>query len=81
MPPRRQPDPDPGPKRFTLEDIEHGVRKLRRRIDEVKALDPTKLCYDDPRVDEATRNIRADIIDIFGKWSAPQSSAQAGSLG
>jgi len=67
MPTRRPPDPDPEPKRFTLEDIERGIRKLRRRIDEVKALDPTKLRYDDARVEEATRNIHADIVDIFGR--------------
>ena len=48
-------DPEEGPKRLTLEDVEVGLRKMRRRIDEVKALDPQAMRYDDPRVEEATR--------------------------
>lgn len=67
---RRQQGPsEPEPKRFTLEDIETGIRKLKRRIDEVKALDPTKLRYDDPEVQAATRNIKADLSEVFGKGS------------
>jgi hypothetical protein len=51
MPPRRKQDPQEAkPKRFTVEDIEAGIRKLKRRIDEVKTLDPTKVRFDDARV-------------------------------
>ena len=88
MPSRRPraPDPDEGPKHLTLEDIAVGIRKFQRRIEEVKALDPQKMRYDDPRVEAATRNIYGDLIDVFGRhspelgahgahWSAPRSSA------
>jgi uncharacterized protein (TIGR02391 family) len=60
------PDPDDGPREFTPEHIETGIRKLRRRIEEVEALDPRSLRYNDPQVEAATRNIRADLIEIFG---------------
>jgi predicted nucleotide-binding protein len=70
MPSRsRGPSEPPEPKRFTLQEIETGIRKLQRRIDEVQALDPKAIKYDDARVDEATRNIHGDLIDIFGRGS------------
>jgi uncharacterized protein (TIGR02391 family) len=56
-------------KDFTLDDIERGIVKLKRRIEEVKALDPGAISYDDARVESATRNIKADLIDIFGQNS------------
>lgn len=56
-------------KDFTHEDIERGMRKLKRRIEEVKALDPRAVRYDDPQVESASRNIKADIIEIFGENS------------
>jgi hypothetical protein len=68
MPARRK-EPEPERKRLTLEDIELGIRKLKRRIDEVKALDPTKIRYDAPEAKAATRNIKDDIRDIFGDGS------------
>lgn len=61
MPPRRE--------HFTLDEIETGIRKFKRRIDEVKALDPTKIHYKAPQVEAATRNIRADLRDVFGEGS------------
>ena len=71
MPPRRQPEPEPEPepKRFTQEDIEAGIRKFQRRIEEVKAIDPTKVRFDVAQVEEATRNFRADLAEVFGKGS------------
>lgn len=70
MPTRRNQGPPPiEVKQFTLDEIDAGVRKLRRRIDEVKALGLENLNYDDARVESATRNIKADIIDIFGRHS------------
>lgn len=56
-------------KQFTPDDIENGIRKLERRVDEVKGLDPNTVTYDDARVGAASRNIKADIIDIFGQNS------------
>lgn len=71
MPARRSqaPDPDEGPKVFTPEGIDIGIRKLRRRIEEVQALGTQPVNYNDPQVDAATRNIHADLIEIFGKRS------------
>jgi len=70
MPARRNQGPPPiEVKQFTLEEIDAGVRKLKRRIDEVKALASQTVRFDDARVESATRNIKADIIDIFGRNS------------
>jgi uncharacterized protein (TIGR02391 family) len=67
---RRTQGPPPIQSRdFTLDDIESGIRKLKRRIDEVKALNPQVVRYDDAQVESASRNIRADLIDIFGQNS------------
>src|SRR5947207_2603464 len=54
---------------FTAEEIAQGVRKLKRRIDEVKAIDSKKVRFDDAAVKAASRNIHADIGDIFGRNS------------
>jgi uncharacterized protein (TIGR02391 family) len=35
----------------------------------VQAIDPTKTRYDAPQVETATRNIRADLIEVFSKGS------------
>jgi hypothetical protein len=71
MSPRRRPSAPPPieTREFTLEDIEQGIRKLNRRIDEVKAIDAGSMRFDDPQVEAATRNIHADIGDIFGRNS------------
>jgi uncharacterized protein (TIGR02391 family) len=71
MPARRSqaPDPDDRPKEFTPDRIESGIRKLRRRIEEVEALDPQAVRFNDPQVEASTRNIRADLLDIFGPRS------------
>jgi uncharacterized protein (TIGR02391 family) len=83
MPGRRPQGPDPKDdvKRLTLEDIEVGIRKLNRRIDEVRALDPQTIRYDDARVESATRNIKADLIDIFGRGSEEYRAHGAHSIG
>jgi uncharacterized protein (TIGR02391 family) len=54
---------------FTREEIELGIRKLTRRLDELKAIDPRTTQCDDPRVEAATRDIKADILEIFGQHS------------
>src|SRR6266478_84907 len=75
------PAPEEEPKRLTVEDIEVGIRKLSRRIDEVRALDPHTIRYDDARVESATRNIKADLIDIFGRGSQEYRAHGAHSVG
>jgi uncharacterized protein (TIGR02391 family) len=83
MPGRRSQRPalDEGPKRLTREDIDVGIRKLRRRIEEVKALDPREMRYDDPRVEAATRNFHSDLIDIFGRPSPEYGAHGSHSMG
>ena len=67
--PKRQ---EPVPARLTAEDINRGVLKLRKRIDEVRALDPATVTYDDQRVANVEANIRNTILEVFGAAS-PQS--------
>ena len=55
---------------FTLETIERGLEKLRRRAAEVKRLEPGRLSYDDQSVDNLAFNIGETIRDVFGTNSA-----------
>jgi len=66
---------------LTSEGIEVGIRKLNRRIEEVRALDPKMIRFDDARVEAATRNIKADLIDIFGNGSQEYRAHGAHSIG
>jgi predicted nucleotide-binding protein len=52
-------------KRFTVADIDKGIAKLRRRIDEVSGLQEG-VKHDDARVRNAETNIRETIRDVFG---------------
>jgi hypothetical protein len=54
---------------FTVAEIDAGIRKLRRRIDDVNALDADRVTYKDARVDVAESNIRETIRDVFGQNS------------
>jgi len=53
-------------KTFTLSEIDAGIRKLRKRIEEVQALDPRQVAYDDARVATVASNIRETIREVFG---------------
>src|SRR5437016_14296423 len=67
MAPRRQSHPPPPEiKQFTTDEIEQGIRKLRRRIEEVNALDPQRVRYDDQAILDAEQVIRNAILEIFG---------------
>jgi len=67
---RRPPDPPPFEVRqFTKAEIDRGIVKLRRRIDEVTALDPQQIRFDDARVDNVARSIRETIREVFGPLS------------
>jgi uncharacterized protein (TIGR02391 family) len=67
----RKPAPlqEPVPPHLTVEDIDRGVAKLRKRIDEVKALDPATVGYNDQRVDNVEHNIRNSLLEVFGSTS------------
>lgn len=55
-------------KEFSREDIDRGISKLRRRIEEVQAL--TGLRYNDPAVRTAELSISEAVREIFGNESA-----------
>lgn len=57
-------------KRFTADEIERGIVKLRRRIDEVRALKDTHVRYDDQAVRTAELNIQETVREVFGDDSA-----------
>lgn len=56
-------------KRFTIQEIEQGIRKLNRRIEEIKKLKDDKVSFDDARVDNAETNIRETIREVFSQNS------------
>jgi hypothetical protein len=56
-------------KQFTADEIDRGIAKLRRRIDEVGGLEPGGIRYDDARVGTAETNIRETVRDVFGSAS------------
>lgn len=53
-------------KQFTLPEIDSGIRKLRRRIEELRELNPRSVSYEDARVQTVRTNIRDAIRDVFG---------------
>src|SRR5205823_2854606 len=67
---RRASQPERGsvPKIFSSPDeIDRAVRKLERRVKQVEAL--SDVVYGDARVDNAERDIAADILEIYGPLS------------
>jgi Predicted nucleotide-binding protein containing TIR-like domain len=54
-------------RQFTRSEIDRGITKLRRRIDEIRGLQTAP--FDDPRVYTATSNVRDTIRDVFGSRS------------
>jgi len=56
-------------RQFTRSEIDRGIAKLRRRVEEVSSLDPQKIRYDDVKIDNVERNIRETIRDVFGPRS------------
>jgi uncharacterized protein (TIGR02391 family) len=70
--PRRPPDPPPiVPRSFrSVEEIDAGIRKLERRIEELAQLDVRAAIMDDNGADDVVRsNIREAIRDVFGSDS------------
>jgi len=56
-------------KSFTLAEIESGINKLNRRIEEVKNLSSYSVDWDDQRVTTANHNIQYAIREVFGENS------------
>lgn len=58
------------PKNFSsVSEIETGITKLKRRIEEVQALNHQQIRFDDQKVDNAESNVRETIRDVFGQNS------------
>lgn len=57
-------------KRFTQEEIDRGIARLQRRIDEIQALARDRLRYNDQRVDTARLGMVEAIRETFGDASA-----------
>lgn len=66
---RRQDPPPIEIKRFTPDEIQRGIAKLRRRIEEVEALGTNKVMYMNQSVRNAESNISNSILEIFGQNS------------
>ncbi len=66
---KRPPEPEIIVKQFTVSEIDTGIRKLRRRVEEVNGLATDKVQYDNARVKTAETNIRETIRDVFGPQS------------
>jgi hypothetical protein len=56
-------------KKFTNSEIDLCLQKLRRRIAEVRNLDPQTIRHDDARIKNIVSNIRGTILEIFGENS------------
>ncbi|MES2663713.1 MAG: hypothetical protein V4629_10480 [Pseudomonadota bacterium] len=56
-------------KKFTLFEIDQGIAKLKRRIDEVQGLVTANVPFGDARANTARSNIRESIREIFGSNS------------
>ena len=54
---------------FTLPEVESGIKKLQRRVEEVQNLEPGSVRYDDAKIDNVEANIRETIREIFGPQS------------
>ncbi|HZC67908.1 MAG TPA: TIGR02391 family protein [Nitrospirales bacterium] len=69
MPKRKQPEPPPiEPKEFrSVAEIDAGIKKLERRIEELKRLDIPAAVHQDTGADDVVRsNIRETIREVFG---------------
>lgn len=67
---RRAGDEQPVPKVFaTAEEIDRGMGKLRRRLDELNALDPAVHRSEGPERDNVESSIRATVLEVFGPQS------------
>lgn len=69
MPKRKYEPPPIEIKKFTIGEIDSGVKKFRRRIEDVKNLETNKVLYNDARVKTVEANIRETIREVFGQNS------------
>lgn len=55
--------------KFSIAEIELGIKKLRRRVEEVKNLEKEAIRHDDPKKQLVQSNIHETILEIFGENS------------
>ena len=68
----RKKTPEPPPvisKEFSPEEIDRGIDKLKRRIEELKAINLKVTPYNDASIESLTHRIRESIRDVFGEQS------------
>jgi diguanylate cyclase (GGDEF)-like protein len=72
MAPRRQMPPPPPPARVfeSIGEIDRGIEKIRRRIQDVERLASEKISHRDAAVDNVEHAIVDTIRDVFGEGSA-----------
>ncbi len=68
-PTRSYQHPEPENQQLTADQIKKGIKKLRRRIADVKALDPQNIRPDDQAVTNIERQIVSTIQGIYGTQS------------
>ena len=56
-------------RQLTRTEIETGIKKLSRRIEELKGLNPELVRFNDSKVDTIESNIHRTILEIFGENS------------
>ncbi len=67
---RSSKEPEPSPKQwFSIVEIDRDLAKLKRRLDEVLALQTAKVRFDDACVNPLKEHISATIEDVFGTGS------------
>jgi len=52
-----------------IQAIDRGIKKLKRRIEEVQSLNPQQIQFNDQRINNVESNIKETIRDIFGQNS------------
>ena len=64
----RSPAPDPQPAKLSRDEMERGIRRLEKRLEEVKQFDPKTLDQQDPygTIRPLTASIETAIVDTFG---------------
>jgi len=67
---KRHQDPIIESKVFTVQEIDLGIKKLKRRIGDVKELDPTAIPYGDESVRTIEHNISEIVREVFGNNSS-----------
>ncbi len=67
---RKTPTPVIKPTEFdSIEQIDRGIRKFRRLIGKVNALDPKAIRYDDQEIDNVEADMHNTLMDVFGLMS------------